>query len=154
MKKHIITIFLAIAFLGVSSSASAANIEQTVQFDDVSPERLFAAFSNAKEHSAVLKMPVEIAPKSGSVYKAFDGKLIGTVIGSSPGKQLILSWRTWKFEPVDTDSILVLTFVKNEKGSQIEMVHANVPDRLRNEVNAHWNIFYWDAWRAYMKNHK
>ena len=48
------------------------------------------------------------------------------------------------------DSILVLTFWPEGKGSRIELVHVNVPEEDFAGISEGWAKFYWNPWRAYL----
>jgi hypothetical protein len=50
------------------------------------------------------------------------------------------------------DSVLVLTFGPEGAGGRVELIHANVPDRLYETLVSGWPSRYWDPWRSFLQN--
>ncbi len=44
----------------------------------------------------------------------------------------------------------MLTFSKTENGTQIDLVHVNVPEHDHDGVTNGWETYYWKPWRAYL----
>ncbi len=63
---------------------------------------------------------------------------------------VVQAWRgPWK--AADPDSILVITFRKVRGGTQVDLVHVNVPGYDHAGVRKGWPKYYWGPWRAYLK---
>jgi hypothetical protein len=52
------------------------------------------------------------------------------------------------------DSMLILIFHEIEGGKELELIHANVPDFESDGVKEGWKTYYWQPWKAYIKNMK
>jgi hypothetical protein len=154
-----INIALGIAIIASGFSIQAATIEQTVQFDGTTPERLYEIYLNSEEHSAFTQHPAKIDARESGEFDAFKDFPItgrygvtGKIFQLVPGRLVVQSWRGIHDNLNDLDSTLVLTFRKNEAGAEIELVQSNVPDEFRALVNTSWNIRYWTPLREYLKN--
>lgn len=122
-------------------------IQQTVSFDNTSPQELFDIFVDPKKHSALLGARVVISAKEGARFSCFDGNVTGKNLVIVPGKMIVQSWRGNVWEDDDPDSVLTLSFSKTSTGARIYMVHANTPDQFIER----WDEFYWKALKRYLK---
>ncbi len=41
--------------------------------------------------------------------------------------------------------------VNADTGTELEMIHANVPEHDADAVKKGWNDYYWSQWKAYIK---
>ena len=164
-------------------------IIQTNEFVGVSPEKLYNAYLSSSEHGKMTSQGDVIAtwhrPGVGDVaigelgdelrawgFKDTEGKLIynlrATILSLVPGKLIVQRWKNlpWNMATnpthiTDLESTLVLTFKKTAFGSEIHMVHVNVPDYevhipdtgetapLNTIVNTHWGLQYWEPMKKY-----
>lgn len=112
------------------------------------PDRLFDTYLDPAAHAAITGFPVTIAPRPGAPFRAFDGKLTGTVLHIQPKRLIVQSWRSVNFPAAALDSVLVLSFWPQEGGGRIELVHVNVPEEDFAGVSTGWEKYYWNPWRA------
>ena len=112
------------------------------------PDRLFDTYLDPAAHAAITGFPVTIAPRPGAPFRAFDGKLTGTVLHIQPKRLIVHSWRSVNFPAAALDSVLVLSFWPQEGGGRIELVHVNVPEEDFAGVSTGWEKYYWNPWRA------
>lgn len=137
-------------------ATQAATIMQTAQFDNETPERLYKLYLDPEHHAAACNTgagSVSVDNKVGGELIAFKGKLKARILHLVPGQVIVLAWRNFKFDevgPETLDSTVTLTFRANERGAEIELVQANVPDQFLKLINTHWNTLYWDRWRTYL----
>ena len=127
-------------------------IQQSVRFP-VPPEALFEMFMDSKKHSAATGAPARISRRAGGKFTAFGGQLHGKNLAVVPNKMIVQSWRgPWRAQ--DLDSILVITFEKVAGGTQVNLVHSNVPEHDHKGVSEGWPKYYWEPWKAYLKRNK
>ena len=112
------------------------------------PDRLFDTYLDPAAHAAITGFPVTIAPRPGAPFRAFDGKLTGTVLHIQPKRLIVQSWRSVNFPAAALDSVLVLSFWPQEGGGRIELVHVNVPEEDFAGVSTGWEKYYWSPWRT------
>jgi activator of HSP90 ATPase len=128
-------------------------IEQTVKFN-CRQEVLFELYMDSAKHSAATGAKAQVSRKAGGAFKAFEGSLAGRNLLIVPNKLIVQSWRSTAFKDSDPDSILVLEFEKAPGGSQVHLVHVNVPSQDHKGVTTGWPKFYWKPWKAYLSARK
>jgi uncharacterized protein YndB with AHSA1/START domain len=114
------------------------------------PDRLFDMYLDPVEHAAFTGSPVTISPRPGAPFRAFDDVLTGTILQVVPKRLIVQAWRSPSWGAKDLDSTLVLTFLPEQDGGRIELVHVNVVDEDFAGVSHGWEKFYWSPWRAYL----
>lgn len=164
-------------------------IIQTNQFIGIAPETLYNAYLSSAEHGKMTSQGDVIAgyhrPGVGDVptgavgdelrawgFKDSEGNMVhnlkATILQLVPGKLAVMTWKNlpWNLATnpaliTDLESTLVLTFKKTAFGSEIQMVHINVPDYevhipdtgetgpLNTIVNTHWGLQYWEPMKKY-----
>lgn len=124
-------------------------IRQAVKFS-VAPGMLFDIYLDSKKHSAATKAKASVSRRVGGSFRAFGGALRGKNLAIVPKRMIVQSWRGADWKKADTDSILILTFQRASRGGQINLVHANVPDRCYAGIQKGWYKYYWRPWKAYL----
>ena len=127
----------------------AKTIILAAQFS-ASPERLFDMYVDPGIHGAFTGAPVILEPRPGGAFRAFEGKIFGTILHVEPKRLLVQTWRAAHWSQGDIDSILVLSFWEEEEGGRIELVHINVADHDFAGVSQGWEKYYWTPWREYL----
>jgi activator of HSP90 ATPase len=117
------------------------------------PAALYAMYLDPALHAAFTGAPVQIAPTPGAALEAFEGRIHGTVIHLSPGRQIVQTWRSFEWQLDELDSILILTFLPVSSGTRLELAQVNVPERLVDTLQANWPMRYLDPWRDYVASH-
>jgi activator of HSP90 ATPase len=128
----------------------ARTIQHSVKFK-ARPEDIFDIYMDSRKHGEAIGSTASISRKVGGKFRAFDGWLYGRNLAIVPNKMIVQAWRCSGWKKDDTDSILTLTFHKVPGGSQLNLVHANVPDQLFPELNKGWSKSYWKPWKSYLK---
>jgi uncharacterized protein YndB with AHSA1/START domain len=117
------------------------------------PARLYAMYLDATTHAAFTGGgAVHIAPTVGTEWSAFDGRIHGRILALTPDRRVVQSWRSFEWQDDELDAVLILTFWPEAGGTQLELVHANVPERLYDTLVAGWPQRYWTPWRAYLES--
>jgi hypothetical protein len=123
----------------------------TMQFENVSPQRVYDVYLSSKEHGEATKNVAEIDARAGGSFSAYDGYLTGNFITLVPGKFILQTWRSEHFKPTDPDAILALKFGTNDfEVTEVEMLFINNPDHLDRHDNSAWNFNYWEPFRKYL----
>ncbi len=115
------------------------------------PETLFDMYVDPVAHAGFTGSAVTIDPRPGSLFRAFDGALSGTMLHVEPKRLIVQTWRSVNFADTDIDSVLVLSFWPDDGGARIELVQVNVADRDFAGVSHGWEKYYWTPWRAYLQ---
>ncbi len=115
-----------------------------------SPDRLYDMYLDPQAHAAFTGAPVTVGSEAGAPFSAFNGMIFGTILHVEPKRLIVQRWRSINFPADSVDSVLVLTFVPEEGGARIELVHVNVPEVDFAGVSHGWEKYYWTPWRAYL----
>ena len=120
----------------------------------VPPKKAYKFYMDAKLHGDLVGGKVTISSEAGSTFSAFGGSLKGKMLHAKSGKMIVQTWRSSDWRKEDADSILILVFNETETGTELEMIHANVPDSDADSVKEGWTNFYWTPWKNYIKKMK
>jgi len=131
----------------------AVTIKQKVKFS-LPPKKLYKFYMDSKLHTELIGSKAVVSSEAGSRFSAFGGDLKGKMLDAKNGKMIIQTWRASNWDKDVLDSILILIFNEIETGTELEMIHANVPDFETTGVKEGWNSYYWKPWKAYIKKMK
>ena len=128
-------------------------IKQKVVVPKVSPKQVYDAYVDPKQHAKFTDSKATGKPVVGGKYTAWDGYIFGKFLELEDGKRVVQEWTT------TTDwvegygaSKLKLTFCEVPQGTEIVMVHSNVPKEKADEIAEGWTEFYWNPLKEYFSN--
>jgi len=116
-----------------------------------SPEEVYECFVDAKLHEAFTGSRATGSSKVGSRVTAWDGYITAKNIELKPNKKIVQEWRTTEWPAGASASKLTLTFAKKGRGTEITMVHSNVPAEQASSYAKGWKDFYWNPLKKYFK---
>ena len=125
-------------------------IKQKVKFS-VPPAKLYSYYTDSKLHSELTGGKARVSTEAGSSFSAFGGSLKGKTLLARKSKMFVQTWRSTDWPKDDMDSVLILIFRAAGKGTELEMIHANVPESDAEAVKDGWNDYYWNPWKAYSR---
>lgn len=125
-------------------------IKQKVKFN-TSPAKLFRFYTDPKMHSELTGGKARVGTEAGSPFFAFGGSLKGKTLVSKKNKMFVQTWRSTDWLKDDLDSVLILIFRQIETGTELEMIHANVPESDAAAVKEGWREYYWKPWKAHLR---
>ena len=114
------------------------------------PDSLFEMYLDTASHASITGLPAIIQPRAGGVFRAFDGRLSGTILHIEPKTLIVQTWRSANWPLTDMDSVLTLSFWPTRDGARIELVQVNVPEEDFAGVSQGWEKYYWIPWRTYL----
>ena len=123
-------------------------IEQTV-FIKASPEDVYDALLNAKKHSAFTGSPAKTNGKVGSEFTAWDGYITGKNLELVKGEKIVQEWETTEWPEGYPRSRLELTLTPKKGGTELKMVHSQVPAEQVEDYRSGWHTSYWDPLKQY-----
>lgn len=94
---------------------------------NVSPERIYKAWLNSTEHTAMTGGDAECSDLVGGTFSAWDGYIEGKNELLVPNEQIKQTWRTSEFADSDADSILEIHLKAVDGGTQLTLHHSNIP---------------------------
>jgi activator of HSP90 ATPase len=79
-------------------------------------------------------------------------QVCGVCYGAGDGKRVVQEWTTTDWVEGYGPSRLELTFKEVPRGTEISMVHSNVPKEQADEIAEGWVEFYWNPLKEYFSS--
>ncbi len=128
-------------------------LKQTVVIP-ASPIEIYNALIDDKIHSQFTGSKATCNPKVGGKFTAWDGYISGKNLELEKGKRIVQEWTTTEWPEGYPPSRLELTFSKIKEGTEIIMVHSNVPQEQAANYEQGWVDYYWNPLKRYFKKRK
>ncbi|HTX80508.1 MAG TPA: SRPBCC domain-containing protein [Longilinea sp.] len=116
-----------------------------------SPETVYHAWLDGAEHAAFTGSPARIDPRVGGKYEAWDGYISGVTQGLQPPRRIVQTWRTTEFPEDAPDSLLEVLIEPIGTGTQLTLVHTQIPDGQSKEYEQGWQDYYFEPMKAYFE---
>jgi activator of HSP90 ATPase len=126
-------------------------ITQKVVIPKASPKQVYEAYAVSKIHSEFTGSKATGKPVVGGKFTAWDEYISGKFLELEEGKLVVQEWVSTDFPDGYPPSRLEMTFCAVPKGTEITMVHLNVPKQIANDVADGWEEFYWEPMKKYFK---
>ena len=116
-----------------------------------SPERIYAAWLDAREHTEFTGGKATVEPRVGGKHTAWDDYISGTTIELVPGRRIVQTWRTTEFPDEAPDSRLELLFEPRGGGAEttLTLIHTEIPAGQGPQYKDGWAEHYFEPMRAY-----
>jgi len=115
------------------------------------PEEVYEAYIDPEKHSAFTGSKTTCDPKVGGKLTAGDGYISGKNLELEKGKKIVQEWKTTEWPKDYPPSRLELIFKKVEGGTELTMVHSNVPAEQADDYKQGWKDYYWEPLKEYFK---
>ncbi len=124
-------------------------ITQKVFVPSVSPDDVYDAFVNAKKHAAFTGAAATGSGRVGAKFTAWDGYISGVNRELVKGRKLVQDWQTTEWPDGAPPSTVEFSFTAAKGGTEIRMVHSNVPAEQADSYRQGWIDYYWEPLKAY-----
>ena len=124
-------------------------ITQKVIIPKATPKQVYDAYVDSKKHSEFTDSKATGKPVVGGKFTAWDGYISGKFLELEDGKRVVQEWTSTDFPEDYPPSKLELTFCEVTKGTEILMVHSNVPKDQEDDTTDGWTEFYWEPLKKY-----
>jgi len=124
-------------------------IEQTVFFK-APPNEVYDALLDAEKHSKFTGSPATTNSTVGAEFTAWDGYITGKNLELVKNKKIVQEWMTTEWPEGYPASTLKLTLTAKKGGTELTLVHSNVPAEQVAEYTSGWKESYWDPLKAYL----
>jgi len=129
-------------------------IRQTVTFK-ASPEVIYDLLMDEKKHEAVTGSKVSLSASKDGKFSVFNGYCHGYNIELKRGEKIVQAWHFaedgW---PDDHYSICNFGFEQSGEKTRLKFLQTDVPEHKVDILKDGWKEFYWDAIKAYLKDHQ
>ena len=136
---------------GILSKSDVTTITQKVVIPKVSPKQVYEAFVDPEKHGEFTGSKATGKPVVGGKFTAWDEYIYGKFLELDEGKRVVHEWTSTDFPEGAPPSRLELTFCAVPKGTEIVMVHSNVPKEIADDAADGWVEFYWEPLKEYFK---
>jgi activator of HSP90 ATPase len=116
-----------------------------------SPAEVYEAFVDPKIHAAFTGSPAKGNRRVGSHFAACGGYIDSVHRELAPGRRIVQDWSTTEWPAGAPVSRLELTLKPVAKGTELRMVHSNVPASQADSYRQGWIDFYWKPLHAYFE---
>lgn len=114
-----------------------------------SPADVYDAFVNPRVHAAFTGAAATGSARVGARFTAWDGYISGVNREVVKGKRLVQDWMTTEWPDGAAPSRVAFTFKRVTGGTEVRMVHANVPAEQADSYRQGWIDYYWEPLKAY-----
>jgi uncharacterized protein YndB with AHSA1/START domain len=115
----------------------------------VSPQRIYEAWLDAREHSAFTGSKATIDPVIGGAHSAWDGYITGQNLVLEPGRRIVQSWRSTEFPDDHDPSRLELLLETHEGGTRLTLRHSEIPEGQGAQYEDGWKEHYLEPMADY-----
>ena len=113
------------------------------------PVEVYAALVTPGIQAAFTGSPATGSARVGGSFTAWDGYISGVHRELVKGKKIVQDWRTTEWPAGAPDSRVEFTFKAVKGGTDVRMVHSNVPAEQADTYRQGWIDFYWNPLNAY-----
>jgi activator of HSP90 ATPase len=115
------------------------------------PEAIYRAWLDSKQHAAFTGSPAKIDPRVGGKFSAWDGYITGTTLELEPFKRIVQAWRTTEFPEDAPDSHLEVLLDPDSKNTRLTLLRTNIPEGQGEQYSQGWLDFYFEPMKEYFK---
>jgi len=120
-----------------------------------SPEEVYDAYMDSRIHAEFTGGgKATVSQRVGGKMTAWNGYISGKNLKLVRGKQILQEWFTTEWSEEDPVSLLDLRLVKKGGGTELTMIHSEVPARLATSFATGWRDYYWKLLKKYFQEKK
>ncbi len=116
-------------------------------------ERIYRAWLDADQHSAITGAEAHITSRTGSKFTAHGGYITGKNLELERGVRILQSWRTSDFPDDAEDSTIEVTFKPAGGGTRVIISHGAIPEGQGEQYHHGWIKKYLGPMARYFMNH-
>ncbi|MCD4833297.1 MAG: SRPBCC domain-containing protein [Bacteroidales bacterium] len=112
------------------------------------PEEVFIAITNPftielwTGYKAIMDSNVD------TEFSLWEGDITGKNLEIIDNKKVV---QEWYFEDQSVKSIVTINLFDNKKGTQVELIHKNIPDEDYENIIEGWNEYYFGAIKSFFE---
>jgi activator of HSP90 ATPase len=127
----------------------ADSFEISIYLPGIPAVEIFQAWLESEGHSEFTGSRAQIEPRVNGVFSAWDGYISGRTLEIEPSHRILQSWRTTEFPEGSPDSQLEILFEEIEGGTQLRLIHTNIPAGQGEDYRQGWQEFYFQPMQKY-----
>jgi uncharacterized protein YndB with AHSA1/START domain len=115
------------------------------------PERIYRAWLNSREHTAMTGGAASIVPIVGGRHTAWDGYIEGDTLELEENRRISQTWSTTEFPEGAPASRVEILFEAEDGATRVTVVHTDIPEGDGARYEQGWVEFYFAPMRKYFK---
>ncbi len=127
---------------------TTTSIEQKQRFS-AKPVQVYDAYVNPRKHTEFTGAAATGKAEVGAEYTAYDGYIAGKHIELVPARKIVDEWKTSEWPEGYPPSRLELTLTVDGDGTELTMIHSEVPAVQAEAYRQGWVDYYWEPMRKY-----
>lgn len=124
-------------------------LRQVVTFA-ATPQRVYTALMDSKQHAAFTGAAAKISPKIGGKISAWDGYISGKNLELVENKKIVQAWRTEDW-PAGVISTVSFTLTKAGRGTKLTFVQTGLPENMFEDIKQGWIDYYWEPMKKHLE---
>jgi len=112
------------------------------------PEEVFYALINPFTIELWSGYPAIMNAEAGTEFSLWEGDITGKNLEVEENKKIV---QEWFFGDQAEKSIVTIKLFTDKKGTQVEVVHQNIPDEDYDNIVEGWNEYYMGAIKAFFE---
>jgi len=119
-----------------------------------SPNEVYDAIMDPDEHMEFTEDTAEGSSEIGGMFYAYDGYITAKNLELEKGKRIVQEWRTSEWPEDYPPSKLEIMLKEMEGGTELTMIHSQVPDEQADDYAEGWKEHYWQKLQSYFRKKK
>lgn len=113
------------------------------------PSEVFDAYVDPVRHAVFTGAEATSEHEVGGRFTAHGGYISGEILELVPGERIVQSWKTTQWPEDAPPSRLEIRLSPKDGGTELEMVHSEVPAEQADSYDQGWIDHYWDPLKRY-----
>lgn len=114
-----------------------------------SPNRIFGAWMDERQHSAIAGTRIRIDPWIGGRVHGWDGAVFASHLRLETGRRIALAFRTREFPSDAPDSYVEITLEPAMGGTKVTITQKPVPPELEKSLETLWKKSYLESMKRF-----
>lgn len=112
------------------------------------PEEVYLSLTNPFTIELWTGYPAIMNDKPNTEFSLWEGDIAGKNIEIELNKKIV---QEWYFGDQAQQSLVTIKLFENKKGTQIELIHTNIPDEDYDNIIEGWKEFYFGAIKTFFE---
>ena len=121
---------------------------------NATPEEVYDALMDPKKHAAFTGDEASGSSEVGGEFIAWGGYITAKNIELERGKKIVQEWSTSEWPESYPPSRLEIGLKANPEGTELVMMHSQVPEEQADDYDQGWHEHYWNRLNRYFGSEK
>ena len=117
-------------------------------FIPAEPDEVFVSLTNPFTIELWTGYSAVMDAKEGTEFSLWEGDITGKNLEIIRDKKIV---QEWYFGEQSDKSIVTINLFPDKKGTQVELIHSNIPDNDFDNITEGWNEYYFGAIKTFFE---